>query len=248
MADPLVQMTEASRWFGTGTGAVEALRSATCAIEPGQQIALLGPSGSGKSTLLHLIGGLDTPTSGTVAWPALGARAGLRPGKVVDVFQGPSLLPPLTVLDNVRLPLVLQGAGDREATAGALAALETFGLPDLRDKLPEEISGGQSQRVALARALVVRPRLVLADEPTGQLDSATALAVLETFLAALRDIGAALLLSTHDQRVAARFPTRWVMRNGRLDTAGGDAPLGDPAEPAATDAGTPHQATIGGVR
>jgi ABC-type lipoprotein export system ATPase subunit len=231
MDEPLVEMTDATRWFGTGSRAVEALHSATCTILPAQQIALSGPSGSGKSTLLHLIGGLDTPTSGSVRWPALGSRASLRPSQVVDVFQGPSLLPPLTVLDNVRFPLVLQGVPDRESTERAIAALALFGLADLMNELPEEISGGQAQRVALARALVTRPRLVLADEPTGQLDSATASSVLDAFLAELREIGAALLVSTHDPRVADRFDMRWTMHNGHLDTSPARATLSMHAEP-----------------
>lgn len=221
MDEPLVLAQNASRRFGSGAAATEALCHATCAIYPGERIALTGPSGSGKSTLLHLLGGLDTPTTGTVSWPALGPRNALRPGRVVDVFQGPSLLPPLTVLDNVRFPLLLQGIAEDEAAAAAMAALDLFGLAPLRDKLPEEMSGGQAQRVAIARAIVMRPSLVLADEPTGQLDTATAFAVLERFLAVLDDIGGAIVLSTHDERVAARLETRWTMRDGILRT--GDA-------------------------
>src|SRR3954470_4626347 len=219
MDEPLVLAENAARSFGRGSTATLALRHATCAIYPGERIALTGPSGSGKSTLLHLLGGLDTPTSGTVAWPWLGSRQGLRPGRVVDVFQGPSLLPPLSVLDNVRLPLLLLGVAESEANEAALAALGMFDLEHLRHKLPEEISGGQAQRVAIARALVARPSLVLADEPTGQLDTATAFAVLDRLLAVVDDIGAAILLSTHDDRVAAQLATRWTMRDGILSTA-----------------------------
>src|SRR5262249_56868561 len=134
----------------------DALRSATCTIDPGERIALMGPSGSGKSTLLHLLGGLDKPSAGWVAWPALGSRQELRPGKITEVFQGPSLLMPLSVVENVRLPLVLKETDGREATARAESALDLFGVAHLRDKLPEEISGGQAQRVAIARALAVR--------------------------------------------------------------------------------------------
>lgn len=224
MDEPLVLVDDVGRRFGSGDATIAALRHATCAIHPGDRIALTGPSGSGKSTLLHLLGGLDTPTTGTVSWPGLGPRDALRPGRVVDVFQGPSLLPPLAVLDNVRFPLLLRGIAEDEATAAATAALGLFGLASLRDNLPEEISGGQAQRVAIARALAVRPMLVLADEPTGQLDTATAFAVLDRFLTALDDIGAAIVLSTHDQRIAARFETRWTMRDGILRT-GDDAAL-----------------------
>jgi ABC-type lipoprotein export system ATPase subunit len=223
MDEPLVLAEDVGRCFGSGAAATEALRHATCAIYPGDRIALTGPSGSGKSTLLHLLGGLDTPTSGVVTWPGLGPRDTLRPGRVVDVFQGPSLLPPLSVLANVELPLVLLGITEAEAEDAALDALDLFGLERLRDKLPEEISGGQAQRVAIARALVVRPSLVLADEPTGQLDTATAFTVLDRLLAVLDEIGAAILLSTHDERVAARLDMRWTMRDGILRTG--------PAEP-----------------
>lgn len=222
MDEPLVLAENVSRRFGSDAAATVALRHATCAIYPGDRIALTGPSGSGKSTLLHLLGGLDAPTTGVVSWPGLGSRDTLRPGRVVDVFQGPSLLPPLAVLDNVRFPLLLLGIAEDEATATATASLDLFGLAPLRDKLPEEISGGQAQRVAIARALAMHPMLVLADEPTGQLDTATAFAVLDRFLAVLDDIGAAILLSTHDERVAARLDTHWTMRDGILRT-GGDA-------------------------
>ena len=218
MAEPLVRAEDVSRRFGSGPAATEALSHATCAIYPGDRIALTGPSGSGKSTLSHLLGGLDTPTAGTVSWPGLGRREDLRPGRVVDVFQGPSLLLPLSVLENVRLPLLLEGIAETGADEAALTALGAFGLEHLRDKLPEEVSGGQAQRVAIARALAVRPSLVLADEPTGQLDTATASAVLDRLLAVLDD-NAAILISTHDERVAARLATRWTMRNGRLQTA-----------------------------
>ena len=218
MAESLVLANNVSRRFGTGAAATEALRRATCAIFPGDRIALTGPSGSGKSTLLHLLGGLDTPTTGTVSWPGLGSRNTLRPGRVADIFQGPSLLPPLAVLDNVRFPLLLLGIAEDEASAAAMASLDLFGLASLRDKLPEEISGGQAQRVAIARALAMRPMLVLADEPTGQLDTATAFAVLDRVLTFLGDIGAAIVLSTHDERIAERLETHWTMHDGILRT------------------------------
>jgi ABC-type lipoprotein export system ATPase subunit len=220
MDEALVVADAISRTFGTGSAATVALREATCSLYPGDRIALTGPSGSGKSTLLHLLGGLDLPTTGVVSWPGLGSRQQLRPGLVVDVFQGPSLLPPLSVLENVRFPLILNGTPDKEATEIAWDALALFDLEHLRDKLPEEISGGQAQRVAIARAISVRPALVLADEPTGQLDSATAIGVLERFLAALDDIGAALVVATHDARITKLLGIVWAMRNGRLWTEG----------------------------
>jgi putative ABC transport system ATP-binding protein/lipoprotein-releasing system ATP-binding protein len=216
--EPLVRCTGAARTYGSGRAATVALAPTDCAVPPGARIAVVGPSGSGKSTLIHLLAGLDDPTVGRVEWPALGPRAALRPGPVAVVFQGPSLLPPLTVEENVALPLVLGGEPDRDARAHARTALERLDLSELRDKLPEEISGGQAQRVAVARALAGRPRLVLADEPTGQLDRASADAVVGVLLAAAEHAGAALVVCTHDPAVAGRLDERWTMDSGSLTT------------------------------
>ena len=218
MTEWLVRARELSRTYGSGESAVGAVRDATFDIRPQDRIALVGPSGSGKSTLLHLIAGLDEPTSGSIEWPGLGSAGSLRPGPVAVAFQGPSLMLPLTVLENVALPLLLLDHSEPDALAAAGALLERFGLQDLGSKLPEEISGGQSQRAGLARALAGRPTLVLADEPTGQQDGDTARAVLTTLFAAVADAGAALVVATHDARVARRLDTRWSMRSGRLDT------------------------------
>jgi ABC-type lipoprotein export system ATPase subunit len=207
----LVRCTAAARTFGSGETATVALQPTDCEVNAGDRIALVGPSGSGKSTLVHLMAGLDQPTAGEVAWPELDV---LRPGPVSVVFQGPSLLPPLTVLENVALPLVLAGAADADARAHA--ALTRLGLDELSDKLPEEISGGQAQRVAVARALAGEPRLILADEPTGQLDHASAEGVVDVLLAAADHSGAALVVSTHDPAVAARFAARWEIHDGSL--------------------------------
>jgi putative ABC transport system ATP-binding protein/lipoprotein-releasing system ATP-binding protein len=213
----VVVCREAGRTFGSGATATVALQSTSCEVHPGDRIALVGPSGSGKSTLLHLMAGLDDPTTGEVSWPDLGPRAALRPGPVAVIFQGPSLLAPLTVEENVALPLILDGASDHDAHATAAEALELLDLLDLRDKLPEEISGGQAQRVAVARALAGDPKLILADEPTGQLDRTNGAAVVDLLLAAAEHAGSALLVSTHDMTVAERLPVRWEMHNGRLD-------------------------------
>jgi ABC-type lipoprotein export system ATPase subunit len=218
MVEPLVVAVDVSRRFGSGDAATEAIRRASCEIYPGDRIALIGASGSGKSTLLHVLGGLDSPTAGVVSWPALGPRDRLRPGKIVDVFQGPSLLPPLSVLENVCFPLVLEGVPERNATLFAEAALERFGVANLRDKLPEEISGGQAQRVAVARAMAGRPALLLADEPTGQLDSITAQEVLSTLLDAIREQGTAVVIATHDLLVAEQLDRIWEMKDGCLET------------------------------
>ena len=177
---------------------------------PGERIAIVGPSGCGKSTLLHLIGGLDNPTSGTIVWPALGRAEDLRPQQVALVFQAPSLLPPLTVIENVELPLLL-GREPSEARAAAEVALALFGLTDLKSKLPEELSGGQAQRVSLAR-------LLLADEPTGQLDRATAMPMIDALLRSI-DHTTALVIATHDLAVAERMDSIRRMRHGVLETA-----------------------------
>jgi putative ABC transport system ATP-binding protein len=162
------------------------------------------------------VAGLDRPTTGSVSWPALGSRAQLRPGKIGVVFQFASLLPELDVLENVALPLELAGAPAFQARERARDALADLGLDALANQLPEELSGGQAQRVAVARVLATAPSLVVADEPTGQLDHATAVPMLEVLEAACDALGAALLLTTHDERVAARYTLRWQMVDGRL--------------------------------
>jgi ABC-type lipoprotein export system ATPase subunit len=215
-SDPLVRCRGAARTYGRGTTATVALQPSDCEVLPGQRVALVGPSGSGKSTLLHLMGGLDAPTVGSVDWPAIGGRDDLRPGPLAMVFQGPSLLPPLTVLENVGLPLILAGERDADARVKARAALDSLGLGDLADKLPEEISGGQSQRVAVARALAGEPRLILADEPTGQLDRTAGAQVVDVLLAASEHAGAALVVATHDPAVADRMGERWEIHSGRM--------------------------------
>jgi ABC-type lipoprotein export system ATPase subunit len=212
----LAHCTDLTRTYGSGAGEVHALRGVSCTLRPGTQVALTGPSGSGKSTLLHLLAGLDTPTSGTIAWPGLGGSPEGRPGLIGMVFQGPSLLPPLDVTENVALPLLLAGIQEAQARERAAAALRDVGLDELAARLPEELSGGQAQRVAVARALAARPRLILADEPTGQLDSAHAAQVVGLLLDAAARLGTALVLSTHDLTIADRFPDRWQMAGGLM--------------------------------
>jgi ABC-type lipoprotein export system ATPase subunit len=207
------------RTYRRGETSIVAVADATCAVAPGDRIALVGRSGSGKSTLLHLIGGLDMPTSGTLTWPALGARATLRPTKIALVFQMPSLLPPLTVVENVELPLLLGHADATTARAAALDALTRMELASLADQLPEELSGGQAQRVALARALAYRPPLILADEPTGQLDHPTAQHLFDVLLAALDGTATALVVATHDLAIAKRLNTIWRIEHGILEGA-----------------------------
>jgi putative ABC transport system ATP-binding protein/lipoprotein-releasing system ATP-binding protein len=219
--EPLARCEGAGRTYGRGPLATVALEPTDCEIAAGASVAVVGPSGSGKSTLLHLLAGLDRPTVGTVSWPALGPPDALRPGPVAVVFQGPSLLPPLTVAENVALPLILGGSTHAGATERAHAALARLDLSDLAEKLPEEISGGQAQRVAVARALAGEPRLILADEPTGQLDHVNGAAVVDVLLAVAEHVGAALVMATHDGAAAARLPERWEMHSGRLREAVG---------------------------
>ena len=210
--DAIAVCTSVSRSFGP----VHAVREVSCQLMPSDRVAIIGPSGSGKSTLLHLIAGIDVPTSGVVVWPALGARDQLRPSAVGVIFQAPSLLPALTVLENVTLPLLLGGVPDALAVESAHAALAELDLQDLAAKLPQDLSGGQAQRVAVARVLGGMPRLVIADEPTGQLDHETGSHVLDVLETAVQTLHATLVVSTHDHRVADRMPTRWAMRDGRL--------------------------------
>jgi putative ABC transport system ATP-binding protein len=217
---PLFRCEGLSRTYGAGRGTVVAVHGASGEIPPGARIALVGPSGSGKSTLLHLMAGLERPTTGTRSWPGLGGDPSVKPWLIGVVFQAPSLLLPLDVVENVELPLLLAGTDRAEARERALAALAELGLAALAPKLPEELSGGQAQRVAVARVLAGRPRLILADEPTGQLDHETGAHVLEVMLHAGDRLGAAVVVSTHDPAVAALLDTQWTVRDGRLSTTG----------------------------
>ena len=239
MADTLVFARGVSRSFAEGDRhARRVLDSVDCMIMRGDRIALTGPSGSGKTTLLAILGGLDAPSSGEVRWPGIGedpARhaAGVsreenagrraetrrqRPGKVSFVFQSPSLLPALTVQENVWLPLLL--SGEIEAVeARARQLLAAFEVDDLADKLPAELSGGQAQRVAMARAFISRPLLLLADEPTGQLDHDTAGRMLDAMLAQVDGSEAALVIASHDERVVARMGKTWRLDHGRMALA-----------------------------
>jgi ABC-type lipoprotein export system ATPase subunit len=216
----LVICDGASRMFLRGTVRVPAVLPTTCTVTPGMRVALTGPSGSGKSTLLHLLAGLETPTAGTVSWPGLGGPPQGRPGVVGLVFQGPSLVPALDVVENVTLPLLLAGIDDRTAQERACAALDRLALGGLARKLPDEISGGQAQRVAIARVLASTPRLILADEPTGQLDHDTGERVLTVLLETADELDAALVIATHDEQVARRLAVQWRMTDGRLDSEG----------------------------
>jgi putative ABC transport system ATP-binding protein/lipoprotein-releasing system ATP-binding protein len=213
---PLVNARDLARTFIRGSRTTEALRPTTWTIRPRVRIAIVGPSGSGKSTLLHLMAGLDMPSSGTIEWPALGRREELRPARVGVALQATTLIPFLSVLENVALPLLVLGQSTDRPRQAAAEALSLFGLRDLSDRLPDELSGGQAQRVALARALAARPSLVLADEPTGQLDQATGAATTEVLNRWAEVNGSALVVATHDLKIAERFDAVWRMDHGAL--------------------------------
>ena len=216
MNSPVVETIDAARIFHRGGRSFEALRAASCRVFLGERIAILGPSGSGKSTLLHLLGGLDQPTSGRVAWPELGTTLNLRPKLIAVVPQSPSLVPWLSTVENVELPALLGGEA-RTARDQAMASLEKLGLANSADRLPQELSGGQAQRVAIARALMGDCKLILADEPTGQIDSATAATLFDALLTHLASRDAALVVTTHDPVVAARMGKSWRIDHGLLD-------------------------------
>lgn len=213
-----IRVAGVSRQYGQGGNATMALRSADCELSPGDMVAMTGPSGSGKSTLLHLMAGLDEPTTGEITWPGIGSREALRPGPLAMVFQGPSLLPPLNVLENVALTRQLAGDSTETATQRAREALERLDIIELSDKLPEELSGGQAQRVAVARVLASSPSLILADEPTSQLDHENGYRTIDALIEAAEVTGAGLLVSTHDHAIADRFPIRWTVADGVLST------------------------------
>jgi ABC-type lipoprotein export system ATPase subunit len=205
-----------ARVYGTGQRAVVAVHDVHCTVRPQDRIALTGASGSGKSTLLHLMAGLEQPTKGTMSWPGLGGSPVHRRDLVGVIFQAPSLLDPLDVVENVELPLLIHGMDRALARRCGERALAALGLDGLARRLPEELSGGQAQRVAAARVLAGRPRLILADEPTGQLDHHTGDRVITALLEAADRLGAALVVATHDPAVAERLDQRWAMAQGRL--------------------------------
>ena len=219
----LLQVRGAVKRFDRGGERFAALDGVDLDVEAGEFVALLGPSGSGKSTLIHLSAGIDDPDEGTIALHgrALGdcsvkERAKLRRREVGLVFQFFHMLPALTVRENVELPVLLDGRRDGDEVDRLLDAV---GLSERADHLPSELSGGQMQRAAIARALVTKPTLVLADEPTGNLDSASGAAVLEVLEHNVRSAGAGMLMVTHDHAVAARADRVVHLRDGKFEAA-----------------------------
>ena len=221
-AGPLLRTRGLGKEYGQGEGLVRALDAVDLELAPGETLAVMGPSGCGKSTLLHLLGGLERPSAGEV-WlegrriDGLSEKglARLRRQAIGFVFQAFHLVEELTAAENVELPALLAGCSPRAARHRAAELLEQVGLTDRTGHLPSELSGGQRQRVAIARALSNEPLVVLADEPTGNLDSATTLDVLR-LLDSLRSAGQTLLIVTHDARIAATADRLISMRDGAL--------------------------------
>jgi putative ABC transport system ATP-binding protein len=228
----VLELREVSRVHGSGETAVHALRAVSMTVTAGELVAVMGPSGSGKSTLLSLAGGLDSPTSGTVLVEGVDLAglsrhelAAVRRRSAGYVFQDLNLIPALTAAENVALPRELDGVRPRAVRGEALAALEEVGLAELADRFPDELSGGQQQRVAIARALVGPRRLVLADEPTGALDSVAGELVLK-LLRSRCDAGASGVLVTHEARHAAWADRVVFLRDGiMVDDTGVAAPV-----------------------
>ncbi|MDH6116488.1 ABC transporter ATP-binding protein [Kitasatospora sp. GAS204B] len=220
--EPVLHLDQVSRVHGQGAAEVHALREVDLRVYPGEFVAVMGPSGSGKSTLLTLAGGLDSPSGGRVVVEGrslgeLSRRrlAEVRRRAIGYVFQDYNLIPALTAVENIMLPRELDGVSTRAARREAQAALDEVGIGELADRFPDDMSGGQQQRVAIARALIGERRLVLADEPTGALDSTTGEAVLAV-LRARCDAGAAAMMVTHEPRHAAWADRVVFLRDGRL--------------------------------
>ena len=218
----ILQMRDICKDYPMGKTVTRVLKNVNLDVSEGDYLAIMGPSGSGKTTLMNLIGCLDVPTSGSYL---LGDReitkcsgkelADVRNKEIGFVFQSFHLLPKLTALDNVALPLLYGGVKKEERRERARAALETVGLSDRVDHRPDQLSGGQCQRVAIARAIVGKPRLLLADEPTGALDSASGAQVMELFRQ-LHDAGSTIIMITHDRGIAHHADTIMTIRDGVL--------------------------------
>src|SRR6478672_5382581 len=237
----VLHLAAVSRIHGEGATEVHALRSVTFRAHPGELVAVMGPSGSGKSTLLTLAGGLDAPTSGSVwiegtdlATLDNAGRARIRRTSIGYVFQDFNLIPALTAAENVALPRELDGERSRSARRAAREALEEVGIGELADRFPDEMSGGQQQRVAIARAVVGERRLILADVPTGALDTETGEDILR-LLRARCDAGAAGVLVTHEARHAAWADRVVFLRDGVVVDESGTLPVDALLEPGLPD-------------
>ncbi len=220
----LIELKNVVKRYRVGEQEILALDGIDLEIAQGEYASIIGPSGSGKSTLMHLLGCLDTPTSGTMHIDGVDvSRAGsnklseMRNQKIGFVFQSFNLLGKFTVLQNVELPMIYAGVSAKERRERALDAIERVGLTNRVKNTPLQLSGGQMQRVAIARALVNRPRIVFADEPTGNLDSKTGATILELFRE-ISEQGSTIVLVTHDSKIAAQTPRRIEIKDGKIVT------------------------------
>ena len=218
----LIELTEVTKRYRVGEQEIRALDGINLTIEQGEYAAIIGPSGSGKSTLMHLLGCLDIPTTGKVVIDGVdvsrasdGRLAEMRNEKIGFVFQSFNLLGKFTVLENVELPMIYSGVSKKERRNRAIAAVERVGLMDRAKNTPLQLSGGQMQRVAIARALVNDPKIVFADEPTGNLDSNTGASILQLFRE-LSQQGRTIVLVTHDNEIADNAPRRIEIRDGKI--------------------------------
>ena len=217
----MIELINVSKTYGMGENSVKALKNISMKIEDGDQIAIVGKSGSGKSTLLNILGGMDMPSEGVVRIDGEelpvkeSKRAKYRREKLGFVFQFFYLIPSLSVYDNICLPLHLNHISFRKNKIVELA--EQLEIPDKLSKYPWELSGGQQQRVSIARAIVHEPRIILADEPTGNLDSETAIDVMKLLLRYSRKNGSSLLLVTHDREIASMCSECYCMKDGRFE-------------------------------
>ncbi len=218
----LVELRNVRKTYRMGEELIHALDDISVDIPAGDFMSIIGPSGSGKSTLMHILGCLDSPTSGTIQLDGMMIHnassrqlAAIRNRKIGFVFQSFNLLPKLNVLQNVELPMVYSGMGGRERRERAMSAMQKVGIDNRAKHRPSQLSGGQQQRVAIARALVNDPRIIFADEPTGNLDSHTGEVVLEMFQK-FHEEGRTIILVTHDPEIAAVTPRRLEIRDGKI--------------------------------
>ena len=219
----LIQTENLTKIYGKGATAVTALDHINLVVEPGDFVAVMGPSGCGKSTLLHLLGGLDNPTEGRVIINGKSladlpdeALTELRRRQIGFVFQFFNLIPVLDAIENAALPIVLDGAKPSEAKARAAATLKRFGLSDRLNNRPDQLSGGQQQKVAIGRALVAEPDLILADEPTGNLDTRASDEIATLLRQVSKELGRTVIMVTHDPRIAAYADRIIFLKDGRI--------------------------------